>query len=530
MNWSGSRRPRRAGTYARRRNRRNWLPFILFILVVGFFLGVLVLLFANLFSNVRQETVSATITEIQGQAEFLLAENEEEWSRAFADLSFVEGDSIRTSGGSKMTLSFLENNAITLDENTEMKITKMSQNSSGRKQVSFTLVQGRAWSYVEDSDFQSHDDSLLTIDTERLKLNVRGTAFDLSTTLSSDIVRLFSGKVDIDVFGPDEDSKPQNVTVGVGQQIEIKENTYDLLVQKADLLESLDRDFEESTWHVDNLNRFFPEKAQEIQNRLEAQELLEQAKIEVGTGLEPLADNDPAAELTETASLTAPTVTSHTNGQVISSTVDQIFIKGTAPTDAFQIQVNDFALERFEPGNATWQYIASLEFKTLKPGLNTYKIFAISRNGQRSPVTTLTLNYAGSGTPTSVAPAPVVAEVVTPAAQKPAPAVTGPGDFAVPVVTTPEVFSVDPNATYETAQSPFTFFGKVSDQTQAVEINDFRLKLFKPGDTEFKYIANAVGGNMNVGENTYVIKAFGPNGTTSQTQIKIVYTPITVVE
>ena len=68
--------------------------------------------------------------------------------------------------------------------------------------------------------------------------------------------------------------------------------------------------------------------------------------------------------------------------------------------------------------------------------------------------------------------------------------------------------------------------GDVDSTTQAIEVNGFRLQKFSPGDTSFSYIANATYGNLREGLNTFTIIAFGPSNQQSQSEVKIIYTPL----
>jgi len=75
-----------------------------------------------------------------------------------------------------------------------------------------------------------------------------------------------------------------------------------------------------------------------------------------------------------------------------------------------------------------------------------------------------------------------------------------------------------------------TLFGEVPVGTNSVRVNGFQLQKFSVGDTKFQYTAIALGanGNMQEGENTYTIQAIGPDGLSSEAQVKVVYTPLNI--
>jgi len=214
--------------------------------------------------------------------------------------------------------------------------------------------------------------------------------------------------------------------------------------------------------------------------------------------------------------LAAPVILSPAQDAVIPASQDSIALEGTAPNQAFQIQVNGYTLTKFQPGDRKWTYFAATKFGTLKPGANTYQVIAIDRQGQRSEVTNLNLTY--QGTAAVVNNTPSVEEVIT--------------EFPPPRVTTPALFAEDPSATYQTSADRVTLFGTVPVGTNAVKVNGFQLRKFNVGETKFQYTAIALGinGNMQEGENTYTIQALGPDGKSSETSVKVVYTPISLDE
>jgi|GEM_PF-5783812 len=88
-------RYRRSSVYARRR-RRNWAPFVVFVLVLSFFLWALFQFFSLLFANVRTEISSAQLEILQGRGEFRLSSENSSWTPAFSGQNFVEGDQPRS--------------------------------------------------------------------------------------------------------------------------------------------------------------------------------------------------------------------------------------------------------------------------------------------------------------------------------------------------------------------------------------------------------------------------------------------------
>lgn len=506
-------RRRRRNRFYYRKRHRNWWPWLVFIAVAALFFWAIFQFFLVLFSSVRSESISVELAVENGRAEFLLAENTT-WNPAFSEQKFLEGDSIKTAKNSRVALRFLDNNEIFLDSETELKIIELTQRSSGETKAVFSLVSGQLWGQINENNFNLDKDSALIVQTSRSHTSVTGTTFNLDTNAEQDTLSLISGQVSVDVLAGDKKSK--TVTVGVGQALVVNDGTADLISRNGNPISAIDPQFEESDWYIDNLERKDPERAAAIREKLKppVPEVTETPEGEATV-------SDGGLSFFESLELDneidTPEITTPVQGEVVSAGVDLLPIKGTAPVQAYQIQVNDYVLQRFEPGDRVWTYIAATEYGTLKPGKNTYNVVAITREGKRSDIASITIEYEGTASQPT-APTPTTDDEV----------VTSPplSTLPVPVVTRPALFAAAPDAVYETSASVVTFAGTVDPATQAVEVNGFRLRKFEPGDTEFSYIANATYGNMRDGENIYTIKAFGPDNQVSQTQIKIFYRPV----
>ena len=103
----------------------------------------------------------------------------------------------------------------------------------------------------------------------------------------------------------------------------------------------------------------------------------------------------------DTEAPAAPTVVSPENGTKTAEGV--VKITGTAGIDSAQIVVNDYTLQKYKPGDRNWTYIANKNYGDLKSGNNTYQVYAVDAAGNKSPVTTLTIEYTGTTPPTSSA-------------------------------------------------------------------------------------------------------------------------------
>ncbi len=93
--------------------------------------------------------------------------------------------------------------------------------------------------------------------------------------------------------------------------------------------------------------------------------------------------------------LKAPTI----NGQKTFTTGEaKYLITGTVPATAAKVVVNGFVLQKYVPGSGTWSYTASLDFGTMKPGVNVYTVYYVDKAGNKSAAATMQITYKKGAT------------------------------------------------------------------------------------------------------------------------------------
>lgn len=113
----------------------------------------------------------------------------------------------------------------------------------------------------------------------------------------------------------------------------------------------------------------------------------------------------------EPADLSAPKVTSF-NGQASESlnfetTSNEIIVLGTIGKGITKIFINDFALSRYVPSSGKWSYFAKPVYGNLKEGENTYTVYGVDFEGNKTPMTKFTiLKKAAVVAPPLPSPAP----------------------------------------------------------------------------------------------------------------------------
>ncbi len=192
------------------------------------------------------------------------------------------------------------------------------------------------------------------------------------------------------------------------------------------------------------------------------------------------------------------------NGSIYKTNSEEVEIRGTAPKGTTGIIVNDYRLQLFTEGEEEWSYLASTKLQNFSRGENVYRVVAVNAAGYRSEPAIVTIILAEGeegvvSTGSSASSASAVPEA-TPA-QLPSNDPLKPGEL---IINTPS-----PGTSHTTVLTgtglELLIEGTVPAGTHSVWVNDYQLKLFKPGKTFFNYIASTSLNTLKRGENPYAI-------------------------
>lgn len=94
--------------------------------------------------------------------------------------------------------------------------------------------------------------------------------------------------------------------------------------------------------------------------------------------------------------LTAPKVLTFNGGESSTVTTDTVKVTGEVG-GAASVVVNGYTLSKFTAGDTGWSYIASESLGNLKPGVNTYSVYGVDPDGNKSAVVEFTITYNKTG-------------------------------------------------------------------------------------------------------------------------------------
>ncbi len=208
-------------------------------------------------------------------------------------------------------------------------------------------------------------------------------------------------------------------------------------------------------------------------------------------------------------SLPAPIITDPVAaGGTYKTDAKELLFKGTASKDAQGIMVNDYKLQLFTPGKGTWSYLGSIALGNMKNGTNTYDVVALDAAGNKSPAARITIVIGeGEGGVTQPSSAAATSAAATSSVN---PATLPKNDPITPGILS--VAAPTAGTQHTETGTGFLLEGHTSAGTDSMWINDYQLKLYKPGKTFWNYIAVPEYGNLKRGTNLYVIIARNAKG------------------
>jgi hypothetical protein len=192
------------------------------------------------------------------------------------------------------------------------------------------------------------------------------------------------------------------------------------------------------------------------------------------------------------------------NGSTFQTSREEVEIRGTAPRGTTGIIVNDYRLQLFTEGEEEWSYLASTKLQNFSQGENVYRIVAVNAAGYRSEPAILVI-ILGQGEERVIHAGSAGSSVSS--TGEPVPASLPKNDPLKPgmlQITSPSSGTAH-TAILSGTGLELLIEGTVPPGTASVWVNNYQLKLFKPGKTFFNYIASTSLSTLKRGENPYEI-------------------------
>ncbi len=353
-----------------------------------------------------------------------------------ADALIMGGDELRSSASAKVIIEFSDGTIMRMDASTHVVFSSIEDEDSDAEIV-VDLLEGDLWfnqvyKSTEDTDLKINLNDVVVSSNE-------ASVFAVGNDLDSQSARVFAVFDDegllVEVMNEEGSKVVEQENLGVGQEIVFTDKVLDKYwsYQSPTVISALSDQFKISNWYKWNIVE--DETPTEFQKYVGSENIgLQQAEPEVlepDEGLIPADEevvsedlSDPEDDVEEEVEevveeetsvdlgpLGNPAVISVSGGNEIDEggfynvTGNPATIVGSI-SGAAKVIVNSYTLTKFFPGDTTWTYFANADYDLMQEGENTYEVYAVDAEGNKSEVVTFQVRY------TPPAPVVLVEEVV----------------------------------------------------------------------------------------------------------------------
>ena len=427
----------------------------------------------NLLVDQNRSTYSEKVSlDIDSGSAKAMIVGKSEWQNAPDKIYLYRGERLKTVTDGRVSLTFFDQSIMRLNTDTEVSFASLKKkNETYNIEVEFN--KGNLWSKVERI---TNPNSTFSITTDLLTIDTRGAVFAISYPGT---VYVIEGNAQVGIKYDDDVIK--TYTVGVGQQFTVDEDGIADIKKGTDteVIFALSDTFKRTNWYRWNV------KKDGAINAFEESDLDD-------------LDEDDEADLDETDDTD---LDDDTSIDADITNIDRV-VYVTKPSKKTETSKSTITLEgNYDEEKIEAVYVdgkkASVisdgkwRMTSVKLGLegeNKIKIEAEDLNGNKTAIETFVITYDKTAPDT-------------------------------PVITEPSAEVEGENVTIDDIEQIIK--GTVSEDTQAVIVNDYRLGKYVPGSEVFQYYAKTEYGNLEAGENEYKVYAEDKAGNQSEAAIII---------
>jgi len=337
---------------------------------------------------------------VEGQAQIKMW-GTDDYVKAYDGTRVLQGDEVYVARDSKVVVDFYDQMVVRLGGGTEVVFNEI-YDEGGEIEVDAILKNGEMWVNKTSADGAGSDLSVLTGDV-LVKTSISGgVIFDVENLDDAEVVRVFYGEVEADVYSQNGGTVVDHVVIDEGNQAIFDQAVLGRFwkFQAPNVIENITSDFLGTSWYSWNLledenpSDYFAEEVEE-EKVVEPEEAVEPEVVEevVEEEVEVIEPEVVEPEPVELGPLSTPSIL-EVNGQVwedsmfeegVEVEAEPIKVVGTV-SGAEKVVVNGYTLQRFEPveGEESIVYWMSQEYENLSEGENIYEVYALALDGTRS--------------------------------------------------------------------------------------------------------------------------------------------------
>ncbi len=395
--------------------------------------------------------------------------------------TLIESESVRATRGSGTALTFFDGSRVSLDQNTEVTLTRVREHDSDESvDILLDINSGQVWASITK---KINPKSLVTLRKGAVAVETSGGEI----SFGENTIRVLAGKAQVLI--QDE----RYTILEIGQEITLTDEDISAIIAGGAGPEKalITADFQDSDWFTSHMNRDVNTEA--LPSESVTGEVLETDE----------ASETPAPDIV--------ILTPGKNDSVVTTADATLTISGTVPATTTKVLINDYALTRFVPGSTEFSYNAAVEWGTLVEGENKYTIVAFGENDKRSEAQ-ITIMYDPDAIISSISPAP------TPSSDDEIDSSPSPSSTALASPTnSPSISSggltIDTPADGAMIDDAMIIVsGKAPSETARLVVDDYTLTAFTAGDTTWQYRMSDTFNNRPVGEITIKAIAYDSAG------------------
>lgn len=376
--------------YRPRQKRESFKPF--FWLIIFLILSVFVFKACfNFVANRAEERRDEAILSVnKGEAEIIVFGSDES-EVASSSQVILEGDKVKSLDDSYVTLDFYNGTKVKLDQNTTLSFSEV-ESKDDTDYIVLDLIEGRIWVDEVPSD----DGQLeLKVKTDVMNLISFEGKYLASNIPDDEYVYVFEDRISAELVDRSAGndvvienvmlSPNQKIMIPDSKQIELLERQPVTLAEEA-IDELLTDDF--FKWNSGSLSLVSTAKVEEDEEESSTGMTLEELEAFVNETVEEESSTGSTFKI----NVTSPDLNTTIHKDAIAIEGEVIAGEGSKVTVTWDGSGAPYTLAGFGPGDTSFRYVADLEYKNLKEGINVYTVTAYDAAGNPSNTVTVTIN------------------------------------------------------------------------------------------------------------------------------------------
>ena len=425
------------------------MPFLIIICI-----GIIAVLIFNLWKALTESNVkkAAYIHIVDGNVK-MKTWGTEDFFNISTDALVMQGDEIITTADAKIIVEFFDGTIMRLDGNTDVNFVGIDEKSEPVK-IDLLLVDGKIWLNKLYRDTGSTDLSVRTANLE--VVSQKGSIFEVED-VGSEAVHVFSGNdssVEVNVYDKNGAKVVETEVIGVGQEVVFTDAVLEKYwqFQSPSVLSAIGDELKQTAFYIWNVaedkapttfeksvngEQFVKVDPQTVTTPVPTGDGMTGGAVEGiaasadgSAAVTPVEDSaaqkvpgagdiaKPAAKFAPLSGVVPqPTITSVS--KVNTTDKDGYYVVAGNPAvltggvsgDVASVVVNGYTLKKFKTGDKTWNYYANASYDLMKEGANTYEVYAVDANGNKSASLVVKVMYKPTVTVITPAETPEATDV-----------------------------------------------------------------------------------------------------------------------